>query len=113
MLWLSEVMIQNPEMKDFEELKVEHGVLDKTKHQKILRYFISNKGSKIIKKNPDGREIQLESGAWYQTIMNEYVKKDFADYNVNKKYYLDKINAEIRAIQDGRLHDDPVQLTFF
>ena len=23
MLWLSEVMIQNPEMKDFEELKVE------------------------------------------------------------------------------------------
>jgi hypothetical protein len=97
----------------FEELKVNHGVLNKTKHQKILRYFISNTGSKLIKVNPDGRQIQLESGAWHQTIMNEYVKKDFADYNVNKKYYLDKINAEIRAIQDGKLHDDPVQLSFF
>ena len=97
----------------FEEIQVNHGVIDTKTHQKILRYYISNKGSKLIKKNPDGRSIQLESGSFYQTIMNQYVKKDFDDYDINKKYYLDKIYSEIRSIQGGKLESDPVQLSFF
>ena len=40
--------------------------------QKINRYYISNKGTKIIKVNKtDGREIQLEAGHWMQTIYNK------------------------------------------
>jgi hypothetical protein len=95
----------------FEEIKVIDGLVNQEVHNKILRYFVSNKGSKILKKNPDGREIQLESGAYYQTIMNEYVKKDFEEYNVNKKYYLDKIYSEIRSIDSGA--KEATQLSLF
>jgi hypothetical protein len=82
----------------------EHSILDgehTVKHlQHTIRYFISNSGSKIIKKNnTDGREIQVEAGKWMQTIMIDYVEKDFADYNINMKYYLDNIYKEIRALE--------------
>jgi hypothetical protein len=97
----------------FEEIKVVSGTIERDVHKKILRYYISNKGSKILKKHPDGREIQLESGAWQQTIMNEYVKKDFDEYDINYKYYLDKINAEIRSIKGGKLDCEATQLTLF
>ena len=82
----------------------EHSILDgehTVKHlQHTIRYFISNSGSKIIKKNnTDGREIQVEAGKWMQTIMIDYVEKDFADYNINMKYYLDNIYKEIRSLE--------------
>ena len=68
--------------------------------QHTIRYFISNSGSKIVKKNnTDGREIQVEAGKWMQTIMIAYVEKDFADYDINMKYYLDNIYKEIRALE--------------
>lgn len=95
----------------FNEIKVVDGEVITTSHEKILRYFVSNKGSKIIKKHPDGREIQLESGIWQQTIMNEYDKKDFEEYDINKKYYLDKIYSEIKSIDDGA--KESTQLSLF
>ncbi len=67
--------------------------------QKINRYFISNKGVKIIKVNKnDKREIQLESGRWMQTIFNDSIAKDWKDYDINEKYYLDAIEKEIDNI---------------
>lgn len=83
----------------FEEIQVKNGELTVKKHKKILRYYISNSGCKIIKKNIDGRIIQLESGVWLQTIFNKMEEKNFESYNVNKKYYLNKIYEEINKIK--------------
>ncbi len=67
--------------------------------QKINRYFISNKGVKIIKVNKtDGREIQLESGRWMQTLYNKADPQQWASYDINEKYYLDAIEREINNI---------------
>jgi len=67
--------------------------------QSTLRYFISNKGCKIMKcHKTDGREIQLEAGSWLQTIMNTYVELEWSDYDINKKYYIDRIYKEIDNI---------------
>ena len=69
------------------------------KLQKINRYFISNKGVKIIKVNKnDNREIQLESGRWMQTLYNKVDEKEWKDYDINQKYYLDAIEKEIDNI---------------
>jgi len=68
--------------------------------QHTIRYFVSKSGSKIIKKNnTDGREIQVEAGKWMQTIMIDYQEKDFSEYDINFKYYLDNIYKEIRSLE--------------
>ena len=68
--------------------------------QHTVRYYISNTGSKIIKKNnKDGREIQVEAGKWMQTVFIDHEEKEFADYNINMKYYLENIYKEIKALE--------------
>ena len=63
--------------------------------QKTIRYFISKKGSKIIKTNKsDGREIQLETGRWMQSIFNKIEDKEWDEYDVNDQYYLECIRKE-------------------
>jgi hypothetical protein len=69
------------------------------KLQKLVRYFISNNGVKIIKCNPDGREIQLESGPQLQTLFNKSYLAPWEDYNINEKYYLTKMYDEIKKIE--------------
>jgi hypothetical protein len=71
--------------------------------QHTIRYFISNSGSKIVKTNLlDGREIQVESGKWLQTVFIDYVEKPFEDYNINYDFYLDKIYSEIENLEPKR-----------
>ena len=77
---------------------VKDGHAQEDELQKINRYYISNKGKKIIKRNPDGREIQLEAGKWLQTIYNDQNTKPWEEYNINEKYYLDAIEKEINNI---------------
>jgi len=79
--------------------------------QKINRYYISNNGCKLVKVNTfDGREIQLESGKWKQTVFNKLcIKNKFEDYNVNIKYYIDAIKNEI----DNIINISKKQLTIF
>ncbi|TXI90757.1 MAG: DUF3310 domain-containing protein [Chryseobacterium sp.] len=68
--------------------------------QKTLRYYISNKGSKIIKiHKKDGREIQLEAGKWMQTDLSLYQQKSWEEYDVDDSYYLESIYKEIHNIQ--------------
>jgi len=84
---------------EFKEHKVTEGELSVTSLQKTLRYFISNNGSKIIKHHKtDGREIQLETGKWLQTVFNTREDKDWELYDINDKFYLDKIKKELRNI---------------
>jgi DNA polymerase len=78
---------------------VKDGIAKQDELQKINRYYISNKGCKIVKINKnDKREIQLESGQWVQTVMNEIENKKWSDYDINEKYYLNAIEKEINNI---------------
>jgi hypothetical protein len=64
--------------------------------QPTIRYYVSNKGVKIIKHNiSDDRKGQVEAGPWLQTIFIQSETKSFNEYGVNLKYYLSKINKEI------------------
>jgi len=68
--------------------------------QKTLRYYVSNKGSKILKiNNSDKREIQVEAGRWQQTIFNNYIEKPFEEYDINYDYYLGNIKKEIEILE--------------
>jgi hypothetical protein len=80
---------------EFIEHKINDGVLKKSPLQKTLRYYISAGGSKVIKTNlSDGREIQLEAGRWYQTVFNKQERREWKEYDVDDRYYLECIRRE-------------------
>ena len=94
-------------------LDVIQGVFSKTKLQKIVRYYVSNSGGKIVKCHSDGREIQVESGKWLQTTVNRVDKnKSFQDYDLNLSYYLEEINKQIKQIEAIKLRSF-TQLSLF
>jgi len=73
------------------------------KLQHTIRYFISKTGSKIIKTNLlDGRQIQIESGPWMQTVYIDHKEKPFSDYNINYDFYLQKIRKEINSLEPNK-----------
>lgn len=95
----------------FKRSYVDNGEVIKEDLQKTLRYYVSNKGDKIIKENiGDGREVNLEAGRWQQTIFNTFQEKAWEDYDIDYKFYLDKINREIKAMQPELFK---VQLSLF
>jgi hypothetical protein len=84
----------------FVEHKIEDGDYITNPLQHTIRYFISNTGSKIIKRNnTDHREIQVEAGKWMQTTLINYVEKPFEEYDINYDYYLEKIRKEIESLE--------------
>lgn len=83
----------------FVERGVIEGVFVENKLQKLIRYFMSDKGTKLIKCNPDGRELQLESSKIQQTIFNKAEHKPWEEYGINDAYYLDKIYDEVHKIE--------------
>jgi hypothetical protein len=100
----------------FEERGIDKGEYFSKKLQKLVRYYVSGKGTKIIKCNPDGREIQLESGPHLMTLFNQYEEKSWEDYGVDEKYYLDKIYDEIEKIESDSStlpQNESVQLSLF
>lgn len=86
--------------------------------QKINRYYVSNQGIHLIKRLPkldnkralmqidifgnvdDGtRESEIEAG-YLTTIFNIYQqKREFKEYDINYKYYLDNIYKIINSIK--------------
>lgn len=68
--------------------------------QKTLRYYISNKGNKIMKVNKaDGRMIQIEAGLSMCTKYNVHrPDKKWEDYDINYAFYLKKIYRELDII---------------
>jgi hypothetical protein len=84
----------------YEERNIEQGSLSIKKLQKIVRYFVSNDGSKLVKCHKDGREIQVEAGQWLQTVVNKLdPNAPFSSYNINEKYYLEEIYKQIQQIE--------------
>jgi hypothetical protein len=85
---------------EFYEHSLVNGNYVKQPLQHTIRYYISHKGSKIIKTNlTDSREIQIEAGKWMQTTMINYVEKDIEDYDINYDYYLENIEKEINSLE--------------
>jgi hypothetical protein len=85
----------------FVERSVKDNTFSEKKQQKLIRYYISERGSKLVKCHPDGREIQLESGKPMQNIFNKFVEKPWQEYGVDEQYYLKKIKEEIFKIENG------------
>jgi len=70
---------------------------------KHIRYYISNNGGALLKKNKeDGRLISAESKK-IVTIFNKYIKKEMKDYNINYNYYISEVYKIINNIDDGQL----------
>jgi hypothetical protein len=87
------------------------GILKTRKLQHIVRYYMSTDGCKITKRNKvDGRNFQVEAGAWKQTVFNIAEKKPWSDYRINEDYYLQNIYKMIESIQKKR---ESNQLTMF
>jgi len=88
----------------FEERQIINGNIVNNKLQKIIRYYICNDGSKLVKCHSDGREIQVEAGQWLQTTVNKLTanNKKFEEYNINMAYYIESIYREITQIQKVR-----------
>lgn len=84
-----------------------HAITDgefvKTKLQDTIRYYVSNSGCKVIKTHLfDGREAQIESGQWMQTIYIDHEEQPFDDYKINLSYYLDKVKKEIAGLEPNK-----------
>ena len=73
------------------------GELDTVSAQKTLRYYISNKGCKILKVKDD-KVIKIEASKVLERIMNKFEDKPFEEYGIDKKFYLTEINKEIQKI---------------
>jgi len=87
----------------FVEHSVKEGELHEEELQKTVRYYISKTGSKIVKINKlDGRKIQTESGKWHQTTFNIHEDKPWEEYNIDDRYYLEKIYKEIKSLMPER-----------
>jgi hypothetical protein len=80
----------------------QESVLQRKELQKMVRYYNSNRGVKLMKVNKkDGREMQLEAGKTRQTVFNRFVEKSWEGYDVDENFYLKKINDEIFKIENG------------
>lgn len=80
-----------------------NGKYEKQQLQDTIRYYVSKSGCNIVKTHIfDGRETQIESGQWMQTIYIDHEEKNFYDYNINIAYYLDKIKKEIISLEPNK-----------
>jgi len=74
--------------------------IKRTPVQRTIRYYISKKGGKIIKKNRyDKREINVVAGKNLQILFNTYVEKPFSEYNIDYSFYLKRIKQEIEGLE--------------
>lgn len=82
---------------------VSEGVVTETKLQKVLRYYVSNSGCKIVKINKqDKRRIMTLAGPYLQTEFNLYRDLPWESYDLNEQYYLDQIYKEIGQLVTKR-----------
>jgi hypothetical protein len=93
--WVTETRSIDYDVENLPYQKVE-------KQQKNIRYYISNKGSTLMKVHKDRRESNIEKG-WQCTIMNKYIDLPIKDYDINYSYYIAECNKIIDTIEDKQL----------
>ena len=97
----------------YEERSLVKGQLVTNKLQKIVRYYVTKTGNKIIKCHPDGREMQVEAGQWMQKVVNEIDPSlPFENYDIDMDYYLENIYKQIEQINKIK-HCSFTQLSLF
>ena len=108
--------------KDFHYEGVDRSTGDKRIYNKLIRYYISNTGEKLLKvKNEDSDSgaadvSQVEAGEWLATVCN-HLRKDHPLDNINYDYYIERAERIIYKIQtEGKKKKtavNPNQLTLF
>jgi hypothetical protein len=97
----------------YEERSLVKGQLVTNKLQKIVRYYITKSGNKILKRHPDGREMQVEAGQWMQKTANEIDPNiPYEAYDIDTEYYLENIYKQIEQINKVS-HASFTQLSLF
>ena len=88
----------------YEERSLVNGELVTNRLQKIVRYYVSKSGTKIMKCHSDGREMQVEAGEWMQKIANEIDPNvAYEAYDIDTEYYLENIYKQIEQINKIKL----------
>ena len=108
--------------KDFHYEGVDKSTGEKKIYNKLIRYYISNTGEKLLKvKNEDSDSgaadvSQVEAGEWLATVCN-HLKKDHPLDNINYDYYIERAERIIYKIQtEGKKRKaavNPNQLSLF
>lgn len=70
--------------------------------QKNVRYYISNKGSTFVKKYAKGTDELINKG-FQVTIFNNFIEKDWINYDINYDFYIIECNKEINNIINKQL----------
>ena len=93
-----------------------------TKHNKLIRYYVSNIGEKVYKvknKNSESKAAkrsQVEAGEWKCFVCN-YLEKNSKLDNVNFSYYIDKAESMIvKILTNGKSKKNvviPNQISLF
>lgn len=99
----------------FEERFSDQQEYKTNKLNKIVRYYMSKRGVKLVKINAkDKREMQVNAGRWLSTTSNVLIDKkiDMDSVDLNREYYLQAIYKEISSI-DPKYNRHFEQLTFF
>ncbi len=50
-----------------------------------------------------GKVISVDAGSWVVTVFNQYEDKPFEEYDINYKYYLQRITREIESARGSQL----------
>jgi hypothetical protein len=99
-----------------------HSKETKTVYNKLIRYYVSNTGEKLLKvknENSDSTAVdisQVEAGEWLMTVCNHLTPKHPLD-NINHAYYIERAERIIHKIQlEGkkrRIIVNPNQISLF
>jgi hypothetical protein len=96
--------IRQKASKDFHYEGLDRATGKKTIYNKLIRYYISNTGEKLLKiKNPDcttnaADVSQVEAGEWLATVCN-HLPPDHPMDNINYAYYIERCERIIGKIQ--------------
>jgi len=99
-----------------------HSKETKTVYNKLIRYYVSNTGEKLLKvknENSDSTAVdvsQVEAGEWVMTVCN-YLKPNHSLDNINHAYYIERAERIIHKIQlEGKKRKiivNPNQISLF
>lgn len=109
--------------RDFHYEGIDRNTHEKEVYDKLIRYYISNKGLKLLKVKNESCDTkaakisQVEAGEWVATVCN-YLPKDSPTGNVNYDYYIAKaedmlVKIHTEGKKKKKVIIDPGQISLF